>query len=94
MKNQEKDLQNAREYLDNVIPNGIEKQITPESLKALVMQLVSEYPKFLEQKGVIKFTENRDNDASDNGLIKCKQCDSLNCKNNNSCIECGEPDYK
>lgn len=63
MTNQEKDLKNAREYLEEseydiphlaVVPKGTEETIS-------INYLLSEYVQWLEQKGVIKFNENRHN---------------------------------
>ena len=92
MTNQEKDLQNAREYLEEnkefqLIRNG---KIDMFELT----ELLANHVQHLWQRGTIKFTANRNEPDLQNGLLRCKRCDALNCKNNGSCIECGEPDYQ
>jgi len=99
MKNQEKDLKNAREYLDKELPelkqnDYIIYPILNDSPAYCIDELLAKHVQWLEQKGVIQFTSNRHLVDENNGLVKCKHCDRLNCKNNDSCIECGEPDYK
>jgi len=95
MTNQEKDLKNAREYI-TTHPNYDKYADDPlRFYETWDLELfLSKYPEWLEQKGVIQFTSNRHLVDENNGLVKCKHCDRLNCKNNDSCIECGEPDYK
>jgi len=100
MTNQEKDLKNAREYLDN-FPMGLKNSDyvifddTEQELQRYGLdELLAKHIQWLEQKGVIKFTGKREDTEENNGLVKCKHCDRLNCKYNDSCIECGEPDYK
>jgi len=100
MTNQEKDLKNAREYLDYRYPELQEElfhvySLSSKSPKYTIDEMLASHVQWLEQKGVIQFTENRYNNPEEkNGLIKCKHCDRFNCKNNDSCIECGEPDYR
>ena len=60
MTNQEKDLKNAREYItthpdyDKYADNPLRFYETWD-----LEQFISKYPGWLEQKGIIKFTANR-----------------------------------
>jgi len=96
MTNQEKDLKNAREYLNN--EQYKDCQLMEQGRVVLgreeLPELLAKHVQWLEQKGVIQFTSNRHLVDENNGLVKCKHCDRLNCKYNDSCIECGESDYK
>ena len=58
MTNQEKDLKNAREYLTEKF---IETTVLFSNLQiSFIEDFILKYPDWLEQKGVIQFTENRD----------------------------------
>jgi hypothetical protein len=62
MTNQEKDLKNAREYLDT--HQGMDELNIEEidfNERDWLLKFLTGFPKWLEQKGVIKFTGNRHN---------------------------------
>lgn len=63
MTNQEKDLKNAREYLDNELPELKQNDYViygHEDLNGYCIdELLANHVQWLEQKGVIKFNENR-----------------------------------
>lgn len=102
MTNQEKDLKNAREYLDKELPELKHDDYTIYGHEELnyptggycIDELLANHVQWLEQKGIVKFTDNIFIIDEKDGLIRCKNCDSLNCKNNYSCIDCGSHDYK
>jgi len=64
MTNQEKDLQNAREYLDKQLPELNEDDyiiypILNDSSAYCIDEVLANYVQWLEQKGEIKFTGKR-----------------------------------
>lgn len=66
MTNQEKDLKNAREYLEENFPfSSTRFLLEPKSKKRKIdtfielKQILALHVQWLEQKGIVTFTENR-----------------------------------
>ena len=62
MTNQEKDLQNAREYLETHFPKLLETLMNDYFIE--LGQILSGYVQHLDSIGKIKFTENRFNEET------------------------------
>ena len=69
MKNQEKDLKNAREFKRSYQKFNMHRPVYQD-----MIQMLSDYVQWLEQKGVIKFTENRNSGCSDEILQTDDKC--------------------
>jgi len=63
MTNQEKDLENAREYLDKELPELTQKDYViyhnPDCFGYCIDELLANHVQWLEQKGIVQFTEKR-----------------------------------
>jgi len=83
--NQEKDLKNAREFKISYQNFNMHRPVYQD-----MIQMLSDYVQWLEQKGVIKFTGNRNN-TEDFQFIKCTNCGIKNLHSNYNCYACDNP---
>ena len=69
--------------------NANDRYFTDPINRKVAALLLAEYVLYLEQKGVIKFTENREQQPTVYG--KCHKCDYVNVYPERGCYKCGSP---